>query len=98
MMYRDGVSLSEISDRYGIAYGSVFPIVAGKSFAHIAVDLITSKGDRCQRKLTRHDAGVIRKLLADGISPPKIAEMFGVKPNMISRIKTGARWPEKRAA
>lgn len=97
-MYRDGVSLAKISARYRIAYGTVFPIVNGKSFAHIAKELITQKGSRSQRKLTQTDVEAIRRMLTEGVSQPTIAATFGVKPNTISRIKTGARWPEKRAA
>ncbi len=42
-------------------------------------------------KLSSTDVDEIRKLLADGVLQSCIAKQFGVRPNQISRIKTGAR-------
>lgn len=96
--YANGITIEKIADKYGIAYGSVFPIVCGKSFGHVHKDLIVPKGARSPRKLDEAKVKEIRNLLESGQSQTKIARMFGVRQNTISRIKTGVRWRAEHGA
>lgn len=43
-------------------------------------------------KLREADIPVIRELIAQGVSPKKIAERFGVSSGKIHHIKTGRSW------
>lgn len=90
--YRSGTSLADIAKAHDIAYGTVFPIVNGKSFRHIAPELITKQGSRCPRKLSADDVAAIRSALSSGQqSQAVIAKKYGVGSGLVSRIKTGHR-------
>ena len=47
---------------------------------------------RWQAKLDEADVGLIRQLIAAGISNTDIARKFEVSPRTVSAIKTGRNW------
>lgn len=91
--YNSGMPLLEIASKYGIAWGSVYPIVSFKSFRHFDPDLAGSHKIRRPRKLTREMAAEIRRRIESGDGPQsKLATEFNVAQSVISRIYTGVRW------
>lgn len=90
--YKNGASLQEIADAYGIAFGTVFPIVVGKTFRHVAPETIIPNGNRTPRKLSADRAAEIRRRALNGESQSALSREFGVAQSVISRIKTGDRW------
>lgn len=87
--YVDGLPLKDIADEFGIAFGSVYPIVMGKSFKFADGPVVRAL--RSPRKLTSEDVGEIRSMLAQGCSQASIARKFDVRASLISRIHTGDR-------
>lgn len=91
--YDRGVPLGEIAANYGIAYGSVYPIVIGKSFRHYGSADRSSGAKRSPRKLSRQSVDEIRsRLIAGNCTQRSLAKEFGVASSVISRIWTGHRW------
>lgn len=90
--YMSGDRLDVIAARYGIAYGTVYPIVMGKSYCHVPMSPEMQQAIRSPRKLSLADIVEIRKLCAEKQMPQsKIAAMYGVAQSHISRIHAGVR-------
>lgn len=92
-LYRDGMPLGEIAAKFGVAYGTVYPIVIGQSYKHVDPEEVRPRALRSVPKLTAVDVQEIRRRLASGEKPQsKIAKDYGVAQTLISRINTGQRW------
>jgi len=91
--YDEGLSLALIARKHGIAYGTVYPIVCYKSFAHIDPEAKGRHKMRVPRKLNADIAREIRERLQNGDGPQsKLAAEYNVASSVISRINTGKRW------
>ena len=91
--YNHGLPISDISRRYGIAFGSVYPIVCYKSFSWIDPDKKGQHKRRIVTRLNKSNVADIKTMLRKGdLSQRQIADIFGVRPSLISRINTGDRW------
>lgn len=89
--YFDGTPLAQIAVNFGLARGTVYPIVSGKSYRHVLEGL--SKAKRTPRKLTKEVAVEIKRLaLAGGMTQSAIAQKFNVAQSVVARIKSGVRW------
>jgi hypothetical protein len=95
--YQAGEPLQAIADRYGIAFGSVYPIVMGKAYKHVPMPENYSIGQRFRPPLSDAEVSDIRKMLADGATQRSISEKHNVAQSIISRIKTGRRHADKTA-
>lgn len=90
-LYAEGVPLGKIAEQFKIAYGTVYPIVVGKSYRHVQAG--TSRANRVPRKLDRQSAVEIRRLALDGeMTQSAIAQKFNVAQSVVARIKSGGRW------
>lgn len=93
--YDNGLPLLEIAEKHGIAFGSVYPIVCYKSFDWIDPDKRGQHKLRAPRRLNKAIASEIKKLIRMGeMSQRQIANIYNVRESLISRIKTGDRWPD----
>lgn len=53
----------------------------------------SNRGERqWNSKLTESDVRRIRRMIADGVSNPDIADLFEVSPTAVRAIRTGASW------
>lgn len=94
--YDKGMPLSDIAEKYNIAFGSVYPIVCYNNFRHVDPEGAGQHNIRIPRKLTQELADEIRQRLERGEGPQSmIAAEYGVAQSVISRINTGVRWPAK---
>ena len=103
----NGLSNKDICDKYNLSKYTISKISRGKTYTDVYVEGFTpsnksnSKGTKNgMAKLSLEDVLEIKRLISKGKSNRHISEIFGVAPNTISRIKTGARWghvsaPEK---
>lgn len=90
--YVKGDKLDAIASRYGVAYGTVYPIIMGKSYRHVAMPDAMVLAARCPRKLSPSDVENIRTLCKESKkSQTEIAKMYGVASSLVSRIHTGVR-------
>lgn len=89
--YANGEGLQEIADHYGLAFGSVYPIVMGKVYKHAPFPKNYTYGNRSRKPLTSEEITGIRQMLADGKSQYVIAEKHNVAQSIVSRIKTGVK-------
>jgi hypothetical protein len=90
--YMSGDRLDVIAQRYGIAYGTVYPIVIGRAYRHVPLPDGMARAARSPRKLSDSDVAEIRLLCNQGnISQAAIGAKYGVLGSTISRIHTGAR-------
>lgn len=90
-MYAEGMSLGFIAKQFNLAYGTVYPIVMGKSYRHVQAGIMRAK--RAPRKLDKESAGEIRRLaLAGKMTQSAIAQKFNVAQSVVARIKSGVRW------
>lgn len=95
LRYQRGDSLQSIADRYGIAFGTVYPIVMGKSYKHVPFPPNYRFGERFRKPLTQDEVSDIRSMLSNGWTQGQIAKKHNVAANTISRIKTGVRHKDK---
>lgn len=91
-MYNEGVTLAKIAEEYGIAYGSVYPIVMYKSFQYVDPDEKGKHKMRLPRKLTYDDVTEIKRLYKSGVAQKEIGKMYDVGSSYISRVVCGYRW------
>lgn len=91
LRYQRGEALQNIADRYRIAFGTVYPIVMGKSYKHVPFPPNYRFGERFRKPLTQDDVADIRLMLSNGWTQRQIATKHNVAASIISRIKTGAR-------
>lgn len=89
--YQNGDKIQDIADRYGVAFGTIYPIVMGKSYKHAPFPENFSCGKRFRKPLTPDEVADIRVMLSRGISQAKIARKHNIARSIISRIKTGDR-------
>jgi len=93
--YMGGETLDSIASRFGIAFGSVYPIVIGQSYRHVAFPVGMDRAMRVPRKLSADMARDIRRRLSTGgETQSKLAKEYGVASSVISRIYTGDRWKD----
>lgn len=91
--YAAGIPLAQIADSFGVAYGTVYPIVTGRAYKHVSFAVPLAQ--RTPRKLTTETAQQIRALaLAGDMSQKEIGAQFGVNQSVVARIKSGDRWAE----
>ncbi|QDP55331.1 MAG: hypothetical protein Tp176DCM1853251_15 [Prokaryotic dsDNA virus sp.] len=90
-MYRDGAKLSDISKRYGIAFGTVYPIVTGKSYRYAPFPDGLVTGERARKPLTKEEVSGIREMLDRGETQTVISQKYNIAQSIVSRIKTGTR-------
>lgn len=95
VMYRDGAKLQDIADKYGLAFGTVYPIVMGRAYRHAPFPENYTFGNRARKPLTAEELLDIRAMLARGDTQSSIAEKHGIAQSIISRINTGARHRQK---
>ena len=93
--YKNGSKIQDIADEYGLAFGSVYPIVAGKSYRHAPFPENYSYGDRLRKPLTEGEVLDIRQMLLNGCTQREIAGKHNVARSIISRINTGDRHKNK---
>jgi hypothetical protein len=93
--YQSGEKLQNIADQYGVAFGTVYPIVMGKSYRHAPFPQNYSFGNRARKPLTQEDVADIRHMLSKGISQAKISQKHNVAQSIVSRINTGNRHVKK---
>jgi HNH endonuclease len=91
LRYQSGEPLQAIADRYGIAFGSVYPIVMGKSYKHVPMPSNYVVGQRSRAPLSDVEIADIRKMLKAGATQKSISQKHNVAQSIISRIKTGDR-------
>lgn len=89
--YQNGEKLQDIADRYGVAFGTVYPIVMGKAYKHAPFPQNYIHGQRFRRPLRPDELKDIREMLSSGISQAKIAKKHNIAQSIISRINTGDR-------
>lgn len=93
--YDRGERLADIADSFGIAFGSVYPIVCYKS--HIHVD--PEKAGKHRRRVTKFvtDEQIIeaRRLIASGARNADIARRLGIAESAVSNIRTGKRYADR---
>ena len=92
--YAAGMPLADLSEKYGMAHGSVVQVATGRVYAQIAPETAV-KPNRFPRKLDAGKVAEIRGLLAQGVTQRHIAAQFDVAGSVISRINTGARWANR---
>lgn len=91
--YMDGDPLRDIADRYGIAFGTVYPIVMGRAYKHAPSPISMKCATRNPEKLSAQTVEEIRLRLKIGADPQsRIAKDYNVAQSVISRINTGKRW------
>lgn len=89
--YAEGVKIKDIAYEFGVPFGTVYPIVCGKSYRHVKDGILSAQ--RSPRKLTSETAAMIKSAALSGAMTQKeIAIKFGVKQSVVSRIKNGVRW------
>lgn len=89
--YQAGKKIQEIADEYGVAFGTVYPIVMGKSYRHAPFPENYTYGNRSRKPLTQSELKDIRDMLNGGISQYKIAQKHNIAQSIVSRINTGKR-------
>lgn len=90
--YDDGMPLGDIAKKYGIAYGSVYPIVCYQNYPHVDPEKKGKHKMRAPRKLSESDVREIKECLKSGVeSQSVIAKKYNVAQSVISRINTGKR-------
>lgn len=89
--YMNGEPLSQIADRFGIAFGTVYPIVIGKSYRHYPPPVGLRAADRFPRKLSNADIAAICARLNAGDVQSRIAADFGVAQSRISKISSSRK-------
>jgi hypothetical protein len=95
VMYMNGSRLAEIAEKYNIAFGSVYPIVIGKSYRHAPMPKGLVTGRRARQPLSSAEVSDIREMLANGVPQSKISKKHNVAQSIISRINTGVRHKAK---
>lgn len=89
--YKRGTPLGEIASRFGIAFGSVYPVVCGKSYAHVTSEPPVS----AMRVKPRVDAAIYasaREMIASGKPNHEIAKRLSLAVSAISNIRTASRY------
>jgi hypothetical protein len=89
--YQSGEKLQDIADRYGVAFGTVYPIVMGKAYKYAPFPQNYIYGQRFRAPLRPDELKDIREMLSRGISQYKIAKKHNIAQSIISRINTGDR-------
>lgn len=89
--YQNGEKIKSIADRYNIAFGTVYPIVMGKSYKHAPFPDDYRVGQRFRKPLTEQEVKKIRLLMLNGATQAEIAKQYNVAQSIISRINTGDR-------
>lgn len=89
--YKMGMSLADLSQKYGMSQGSIIQVSSGRVYAKIAPETAI-KPNRFPRKLDAEKAAQIHALIAQGIPQSRIAKQFDIAQSVVSRINTGARW------
>lgn len=89
--YQSGAKIKDIAEKYGVAFGTVYPIVMGRSYKHAPFPENYTYGQRFRKPLTPDELRDIRKMLSSGISQAKIAKKHNISASIISRINTGHR-------
>lgn len=93
--YQNGERLQSIADRYKIAFGTVYPIVNGKSYKHAPFPENYTTGKRFRKPLEQEELQDIRKMLSEGFPQAKIAKKHKIAQSIVSRINTGSRHVQK---
>lgn len=91
LMYQRGMSLQKIADKFGIAFGSVYPIVMGRAYKHVPMPKNYTFGRRFRAPLSQEELADIRQMLADGFTQRQISEKHRIAASIVSRINTGQR-------
>lgn len=93
------LSGKEIADKWGVCTTTIYSICRGESYpqdgySHVGIkDRFTIKGERHPaHKLTEPDVLKIRKMLSEGVTQKRIAELFGVAQCTVSEIKLYKKW------
>jgi DNA-binding Xre family transcriptional regulator len=94
---------SELARQYHINRSTVHAIRSGERWKDVvphapanAEQLYTTLRERQAdpRKLTRREVAHIKYLLQRGVKVQELAHKYGVPHSAISKIKSGARWPD----
>lgn len=93
-LIKEGLSLRDIADKFGVCQDSIGRIRNGKTWNHVGEDLSNNKhSNKGSSKLTESEVREIKLLLKDGkMTQNEIAEIYGVKRVTITNIKTGKSW------
>lgn len=94
-LYEIGVPLGEIAGKFGLAYGSVYPIVSHKAYAHVDPHLRGRHTKRIKNRITDDQIMRVRTLIKRGVRNTDIARATGVNSTAISNIRTGVRYESR---
>lgn len=94
-LYNEGIPLAEIASRFGMAYGSVYPIVIYKSFRHVDPHLKGQHKRRVANFIDDKQIAEARELISQGLRNCDIARQLGIRPNVVSNIRRGARYAHR---
>jgi hypothetical protein len=89
--YQNGDKIQDIAERYNVAFGTIYPIVMGKSYRHAPFPDNFKIGNRFRKPLTTDELKDIRLMLSNGISQGIIAKKHNIARSIISRIHTRGR-------
>lgn len=98
MIMENKITLTEIAKMYGVNKTTISRIAKGETYKNVVVKGFepqkrNSNGSKNgMAKLTEKQIVEIKKLIKEGKTNVEIARIFNVKPNAISRIRTGKRW------
>jgi len=85
-----GISVIDVSRRYGVSAAAISHIWNGKTWKHISRPKIETKNYKGKLKVT--DIPVIRNHFKEGLSDNEIAKLFGIHKTSIYNIRVGKNW------
>lgn len=94
-LYNCGMPLKDIAEKFGIAFGSVYPIVTYKSFIHLDPHMKGKHVRRVTNRVTDEQIAEVRRLILEGKRNCEIQEIVGVAGSAVSNIRTGARYADR---
>jgi len=89
--YKAGESLKSIAERHGIAFGTVYPIVCGKSYSHVVEEAPVS-AMRVQPRMDMELFIKVKTELDKGLSQREISEKLGIAQSAVSHVQNGTRY------
>ena len=95
-LYLEGVTMRELSERFGVSHGHVSNTLRGESWGHvpgaIEGDLRRCGEDSPRHKLTVNEVMEIRRAAANGAYRSVLARRYGVSAVTIRSIELRLAW------
>ena len=91
-LYDKGVPLNAIAVEFGIAYGTVYPIVCYKSYAHVDPQFNGDHSRRTTGFISDDTIREARQMILAGEPNAQIARNLGINGSAVSNIRTGKRY------